>query len=108
VDNVSTSVLTASLEIMRQYSALVEDATLRERIFGLVESEYLRTRRVLEELYAAPLPQRRPLIYRMLTIREPALAMLHANRSPSCAAGANSSAAEDPARMHSRSSCSSQ
>ena len=77
INNVSTSVLTANLEIMRDYAALVEDAGLRERVFGIIEAEYVRTRRVLEELFGSAIHQRRPQISRMLGMREPALEKLH-------------------------------
>jgi phosphoenolpyruvate carboxylase len=80
INNVSTSVLTADLEIMRRYAALVEDEGLRARVFGLIEAEFLRTRLVLERLYAAPLAQRRPLISRILGLRQPGLARLHAQQ----------------------------
>ena len=77
IDNVSTSLLTADLEVMRQYAALVEDRALCETIFGTIEAEYLRTRRVLEALCGATLIERRPLISHMLGLREPGLRVLH-------------------------------
>jgi len=77
INNVSTSILTADLEIMRSYADLVGDAALRDRVFGIIEAEYRRTQRMLEQLFAVPLEQRRPLISKMLALRQPGLARLH-------------------------------
>jgi len=77
VDNVSTSILTADLELMRGYAALVANADLRERVFGVIEAEFRRTLRMLEQLFCVALEQRRPLISKMLALRQPGLARLH-------------------------------
>ncbi len=75
--NVSTSVLQADLELMREYSALVEDEATRARVFGLIEAEYIRTRRLLEQIFGADLLARRPRLARVLQLRHSGLAMLH-------------------------------
>lgn len=77
IHNVSTSLLTVDLEIMRSYSALVQNVELRDRMFSIIESEYTRTRRMIEQLYGGTLAQRRPVMSKMLGLRQPGLALLH-------------------------------
>ena len=75
--NVSTSVLQADLEVMRAYAQLVDDREIRERIFGLIEAEFLRTHRMLEKVFGADLLARRPRLARVLQLRHRGLEMLH-------------------------------
>ena len=75
--NVSTSVLQADLELMREYAQLVEDESVRARIFGVIEAEYLRTHRMLEKVFGADLLAHRPRLSRVLKLRQPGLEMLH-------------------------------
>ncbi|HEX8310557.1 MAG TPA: phosphoenolpyruvate carboxylase, partial [Chthoniobacteraceae bacterium] len=51
INNVSTSILTADVELMREYAGLVEDVELRESIFGVIEAEFFRTKKMLEDLF---------------------------------------------------------
>ncbi|HVF70080.1 MAG TPA: phosphoenolpyruvate carboxylase [Chthoniobacterales bacterium] len=75
--NVSTSVLQADLALMREYSELVDDDGIRERVFGVIEAEFERTRRMVEKVFGADLLARRPRLSRVLKLRQPGLEMLH-------------------------------
>ncbi len=77
ISNVATSIATADLEMMHSYAALVEDAAIRERMMGLIEAEYHRTRQMLEKIYDGPLSERRPNVHQLLTLRQPGLHLLH-------------------------------
>ena len=75
--NVSTSVLQADLGLMREYAELVDDQAIRDRIFALIEAEYVRTRRMVERVFGADLLARRPRLSRVLKLRNGGLEMLH-------------------------------
>ena len=75
--NVSTSVLQADLALMREYAQLVDDVAVRERIFAVIEGEFVRTRRMVEKVFGADLLARRPRLSRVLQLRQPGLEMLH-------------------------------
>jgi phosphoenolpyruvate carboxylase len=75
--NVSTSVLQADLALMRDYAQLVDDDAIRERVYGLIEAEFNRTRRMVEKVFDADLLASRPRLSRVLKLRQPGLEMLH-------------------------------
>lgn len=75
--NVSTSVLQADLALMREYAQLVDDDGIRERVYGVIEAEFNRTRRMVEKVFGADLLARRPRLSRVLQLRQPGLEMLH-------------------------------
>ena len=75
--NVSTSVLQADLALMREYAQLVDDLAVRERVYGVIEAEFVRTRRMVEKVFGADLLARRPRLSRVLQLRQPGLEMLH-------------------------------
>ncbi|WP_257448239.1 phosphoenolpyruvate carboxylase [Archangium lipolyticum] len=75
--NVSTTILSADVEVMREYAALVEDGAVRERVMGMIQDEYARTRRMLEAIWGGPLEECRPHIYQTLRMRQPWLGVLH-------------------------------
>ena len=75
--NVSTSVLQADLALMREYAQLVDDERIRERVYGVIEAEFDRTRRIVEKVFGADLLARRPRLSRVLQLRQPGLEMLH-------------------------------
>lgn len=77
LSNIATSIATADIEIMREYAALVEDTSLRERVFDIIVSEFERTRQMLELIYGGTLADRRPNIHGMLQMRREALRALH-------------------------------
>lgn len=75
--NVEFGVEAADVGLMTEYAGLVEDASLRARILGLILEEYDRTRRVLDELYGGERPRRRPRLMKAVEIRRHALLRLH-------------------------------
>ncbi len=77
LSNVATSIATVDVDIMREYAELVEDATLRERIFALILAEYQRTRQMIELIYGGTLAERRPNVHAMMQMRREALRTLH-------------------------------
>lgn len=77
VTNVETSLASSDPMLMREYAALVEDAAVRERILGMIEAEWLRTRTALDRLRGAAMTERRPRFARTLGLRTEALRVLH-------------------------------
>jgi phosphoenolpyruvate carboxylase len=77
LSNAATSVAATDPEVMRQYALLVEDADLREGIFGKIAEEFQRTRGMLEQVYGGALAERRPNINGMVSLRKEALRVLH-------------------------------
>lgn len=77
VTNVSTSVLTADVDVMRAYADLVDDAVIRDRILERILAELARTETELEHLLDGPLRGRRPRITRAIALRHSALRALH-------------------------------
>jgi len=77
LSNAATSIAAADAEVMRDYATLVEDADLRERVFGKITAEFERTRQMLEQVYGGTLAERRPNIHGMLQMRREALRALH-------------------------------
>lgn len=77
LSNAATSIAAADAEVMRDYATLVEDADLRERVFGKITAEFERTRQMLEQVYGGTLAERRPNIHGMLQLRREALRALH-------------------------------
>jgi phosphoenolpyruvate carboxylase len=75
--NAATSIATADLGIMRTYATLVEDASIRKRIMGLIETEYQRTQQMLEMIYDGPLSERRANVHQLLSLRQQGLGILH-------------------------------
>jgi phosphoenolpyruvate carboxylase len=77
VTNVSTSVLTADVDVMRAYAELVDDAGVRQGILDRILAELARTEIELEHLLDGPLRGRRPRITRAVALRHSALRALH-------------------------------
>ncbi|MBP1464480.1 phosphoenolpyruvate carboxylase [Candidatus Chloroploca sp. M-50] len=77
LSNAATSVATADTEVMGWYSDLVEEHALRERMVKTILTEYDRTVTLLEEIYGAPLDERRPNVHAMIQVRTPGLRLLH-------------------------------
>ncbi|MBB81933.1 MAG: phosphoenolpyruvate carboxylase [Roseibacillus sp.] len=75
--NVETNLASANLEVMTQYSSLVEDESLRERFMEIIVAEFNRTREMLTELYDGDILKRRPRMAKTLEIREAPLKVLH-------------------------------
>jgi phosphoenolpyruvate carboxylase len=77
LSNVATSIATADVEMMRAYAELVEDETIRQRIFDRILQEYEKTRHMLERIYDSSLTERRPRLLRALNLRQEGLHLLH-------------------------------
>ncbi len=77
VSNADTSIASADPGIMREYAALVTDVALRERILGMIEAEYRRTKTCIETLFAGPLETQRLNVNRFIAPRREGLATLH-------------------------------
>jgi len=77
LSNAATSIAAADITVMRDYTMLVEDADLRDRIFEEILAEFERTRQMLEQVYGGTLAERRPNIHGMVQMRREALRVLH-------------------------------
>ncbi len=77
VSNVATSIATVDPWVMQQYALLVHDEAVRAELLGMINAEYLRTRRLLEMLYDGPLEQKLVNVFRFIGMREEGLGMLH-------------------------------
>ncbi len=77
VSNAATSIATADLPTMRAYADLVEDPSIRTRVMDAIEDEYVRTQRMLEQMYGGPLSEQRPETHTLLQLRQPGLGSLH-------------------------------
>lgn len=75
--NVETNLVSADLELMRQYASLVGDDRIREGFMVLVESEFERSRDYLGRLFPLSLEERRPRFAKTLELRETPLRTLH-------------------------------
>jgi phosphoenolpyruvate carboxylase len=77
ISNADTSIASADPGIMRKYAELVTDRGVRERILGMIEAEYRRTKTCIEMLFAQPLETQRLNVNRFIAPRREGLAMLH-------------------------------
>ena len=77
ISNADTSLASADLNIMGHYASLVSDIVIRERIFGMIETEYHRTKKYIEILFAEPLETQRLNVNKFITLRKEGLDMLH-------------------------------
>ncbi len=75
--NVETSLASSDLSVMRDYSHLVEDPEVRQRIWERIEAEWLRTGSALAALRGAEFAGRRPRLSRTLALRASPLRLLH-------------------------------
>ncbi len=75
--NVETNLASTDLDLMRAYADLVEDAAIRERIFGLICAEWHRTTDALNAIFGGTLNERRPRMMKTLAVRAQALEVLH-------------------------------
>jgi phosphoenolpyruvate carboxylase len=74
IDEVEKTLPQVDLEIARKYAELVEDAQVREAVYGLVQDEYRRTvEQVLRVSGGNSLAERFPRFRRRLTRRLPAI-----------------------------------
>jgi len=72
VRNVELAMAKADLTIARLYGDLVEEGKVRDRVFALLEEEYLRTRRALLSITGQKdLLEANPVLYRSIRLRNP-------------------------------------
>jgi phosphoenolpyruvate carboxylase len=72
VRNVELAMAKADLTIARLYANLVEDSNVRDRVFALVEEEFLRTRRVLLSITGQKdLLEANTVLFRSIRLRNP-------------------------------------
>jgi phosphoenolpyruvate carboxylase len=62
---------------MKDYARLVTDPEIRERVFGIISSEFERTHEQLRKVFGGSLDERRPRMGKTLQLRARALALLH-------------------------------
>jgi len=77
ISNVATSVSAVDMDVMKEYSELVEDADLRDRFVSRIESEWRLSKSMVEELYGGPLETMRPNVERMIHLRGEGLRLMH-------------------------------
>jgi phosphoenolpyruvate carboxylase len=77
LSNVETNISSADLSIMKDYSELVTDPEIRERIFGIISTEFEQAREQLRKVFGGSLEERRPRMGKTLLLRARALALLH-------------------------------
>jgi phosphoenolpyruvate carboxylase len=80
VTNVETSLASSDLDVMREYTSLVEDPALRKRIWERLEAEWHRTRTNLLRIRGTGFEGRRPRLGRTLALRAEPLRILHAQQ----------------------------
>jgi phosphoenolpyruvate carboxylase len=72
VRNVELGMAKADLRIARLYAGLVEDSKVRDRVFALIEEEFLRTRQaVLSITGQDDLLEANPVLFRSIRLRNP-------------------------------------
>jgi phosphoenolpyruvate carboxylase len=72
IDNVELGIAKADLSIAQLYAGLVTDRALRERVLGLIEEEFERTRRVVLEMTGQKtLLEKNPVLARSIKLRNP-------------------------------------
>jgi phosphoenolpyruvate carboxylase len=77
LSNVETNLASAHLAIMEQYTTLVTDAAIRNRIFSLIDEEFQQTERQLQKIFGGSFEKRRPRMAKTLALRAKALKFLH-------------------------------
>ncbi|MEN7549535.1 phosphoenolpyruvate carboxylase [Rapidithrix thailandica] len=78
--NVDTSLAATDEEIMKQYASLVTDPKVREHIFGLIQDELAKTRKMIDILFELPFNDRRRQHHYSNVLRAEALNDLHKNQ----------------------------
>jgi phosphoenolpyruvate carboxylase len=72
IGNVEIGMAKADLTIARRYAALVADEGIRERVFGMIEEEFERTRRMILKVTGQPeLLSGNPVLARSIRLRNP-------------------------------------
>ena len=77
LNNIETTIASASPEIMDQYLGLVSDEGIRTYFGELILIEHEKTTRYLDKLFAGSMGSRRPHTSRTISMRESSLGLLH-------------------------------
>lgn len=75
--NIETSLASSDLDVMREYASLVEDESIRIRVWNQIEAEWHRTQRAIKRLRGQEFSRRRPRLGRTLALRAAPLRLLH-------------------------------
>jgi len=75
--NIETSLHSAHEEIMKLYASLCPDAELRDAFMNDIIAEFRRSRELVAQLLGGAFSERRPRMFKTLSLREPPLADLH-------------------------------
>ncbi|HET6410406.1 MAG TPA: phosphoenolpyruvate carboxylase, partial [Chthoniobacteraceae bacterium] len=75
--NVESSLASSDLELMKTYASMVEDPDTRQRLFGIIETEWHLTHTMLDDLRGRTMTNRRPRFMKTLELRAQALRVLH-------------------------------
>ncbi len=75
--NVETNLASANLDLMLAYADLVDEPNLRDTFISMITNEFHLTRDLLAELFDGPMEERRPRMFKTLSIRETPLRVLH-------------------------------
>src|SRR5262249_8689406 len=76
--NVESAVASASLDLVREYASLVDDARVRDTFVRKVCDEHARTVALVEAVVGESMQQRRPRMVKTLELRDAGLRALHA------------------------------
>ncbi len=101
LSNAATSIATVDMDIAAEYAALVEDPAVKDKLFGLIKSEYDRTKSCLEEIYGGPLEDRRPNVFSMQQLRRDGLRTLHRQQIALLRDWRQAKSKDDPAKSES-------
>jgi len=75
--NIESSLVSANVDLMKTYAALVPDEAIRASFMSTILTEYETTRTILEDLFKGTFAARRPRLAYTLNIREEPLRALH-------------------------------
>jgi len=75
--NVETNLASTDFDLMRRYANLVEDPSIRERVFALIANEWYKTQAAMQSIFGGTLETRRPRMIKTLEVRARALGILH-------------------------------
>ncbi|TVQ06061.1 MAG: phosphoenolpyruvate carboxylase [Balneolaceae bacterium] len=77
ITSASSAIALTDTEIMKAYSALVDDTELASQYLSIITKEFFLTKNMLERLYGHKLSERRPRLYQMIDFRSERLKPLH-------------------------------
>jgi phosphoenolpyruvate carboxylase len=77
ITNVSSALMLADAEVMKNYATLVTDAVLRDTFMQLILPELKQTREMVENFLGVAIAQRRPGMHAMMQVRNEKLRVLH-------------------------------